>query len=141
MIIAGCSRRKKPTTEPIPALDLYEGGCIPGLRDRLGDDTRFRQRIRIISAFYGLLHADSHVVNYDRRLTNLADAYALRQRVAPQLDDELAGVTHVLALVEPLYLFALEPVVQRLDAIRLSWIAAPRDLHGAAAVLDTWGWT
>lgn len=141
LIIAGCSRRKKPTEKPIPALDLYEGGCIPGLRDRLGNDTRFRQRIRIISALYGLLHADSPVVHYDRRLTNLADADALRQHVAPHLNDQLAAVTHVLALVEPLYLFALEPVVHRLDAIRLYWIAAPRDWHRAAAVLDTWGWT
>ncbi|WP_461153773.1 hypothetical protein [Saccharopolyspora tripterygii] len=141
MIIAGCSRRKKPTAEPIPALDLYEGGCIPGLRGRLGDDTRFRQRIRIISALYGLLHADSPVVTYDRRLTNLADADVLRQRVAPHLDGQLAAVTHVLAIVEPLYLFALKPVVQHLDAIRLYWIAAPRDWHRATAVLDTWGWT
>ncbi|MEV4734250.1 hypothetical protein [Saccharopolyspora sp. NPDC049426] len=122
-------------------MDLYEGGCIPGLRDRLGDDARFRQRIRIISALYGLLHADSPVVHYDRRLTNLADADALRQHVAPHLNDQLAAVTHVLALVEPLYLFALGPVVHRLDAIRLYWIAAPRDWHRAAAVLDTWGWT
>ncbi|WP_040589440.1 DUF6884 domain-containing protein [Sciscionella marina] len=141
LIVAGCSRRKKPAPAPIPALDLYEGGCIPGLRDRLGDNVQLRQRIRIVSALYGLLHADSPIMPYDRRLTDVADADVLRQRVAPHLDGELAAVTHVLAVVEPLYLLALEPVVQRLDSIRLYWIAAPRDWQRAATVLDTWGWT
>ncbi|GAA4888770.1 MULTISPECIES: DUF6884 domain-containing protein [Pseudonocardiaceae] len=141
LIVAGCSRRKKSTPAPIPALDLYEGGCIPGLRDRLGANVQLRQRIRIVSALYGLLHADSPIMPYDRRLTDSADADVLRQRVAPNLAGELAAVTHVLAVVEPLYLLALEPVVRRLDAIRLYWISAPRDWHRAAAVLDTWGWT
>src|SRR5699024_8848200 len=112
-----------------------------GLRDRLGDNVQFRQRIRIVSALYGLLHADSPVMPYERRLKDVADANVLRQRVAPHLDGELAAVTHVFAVVEPLYLLALEPVVRRLDAIRLCWMAAPRDRHRAAAVLDTWGWT
>lgn len=141
LILAGCSRRKKSTSTPMPALDLYEGGCIPGLRDRLGANVRLRQRIRIVSALHGLLNADSPITPYDRRLTDIADADILRQRVAPHLADELGAVTHVLAVVEPLYLLALEPVVRRLDSIRLCWISAPRDWHRAAAVLDTWGWT
>lgn len=140
LIVAGCSRRKKSVAAPVPALDLYEGGCIPGLRDRLGANVRLRQRIRIVSALYGLLHADSPIIPYDRRLTTVADANVLRQRVAPDLAADMPAVTHVLALVEPLYLLALEPVVRRLDTIRLHWIPAPRDWHRAAAVLDTWGW-
>ncbi|GAA5110388.1 hypothetical protein GCM10025762_18220 [Haloechinothrix salitolerans] len=140
LILAGCSCRKKPTLTPVPALDLYEGGCIPGLRDRLGTNPRLRQRIRIVSALYGLLHADSPVMPYDRRLANIAEADVLRRYMRPKLAGELTSVTHVLAIVEPLYLLALEPVVRRLDAIRLYWIAAPRDWHRATAVLDTWGW-
>lgn len=140
LIVAGCSRRKKPVTVPVPALDLYDGGCIPGLRDRLGANLRLRKRIRIVSAHYGLLHADSPIVSYDRRLTTVADANALRQRVAPDLAADLSAVTHVLALVDPLYLLALEPLVRRLYTIRLHWIGVPRDWHRAAAVLDTWGW-
>ncbi|WP_435158099.1 DUF6884 domain-containing protein [Amycolatopsis sacchari] len=141
LIIVGCSRRKRPTSTPIPALDLYEGGCIPGLRNRLGENKPVRKRIRILSALHGLLSADSLITPYDRRLSNRADAYALRDRVAPQLDADLVNVAQVLAVVEPLYLLALEPVVRRLDALRLHWIADPRGWYRAALVLDTWGWT
>lgn len=141
LIIVGCSRRKRSTSKPIPALDLYEGGCIPGLRDRLGANKPLRKRIRILSALHGLLAADSLITPYERRLSNQADACALRDRVAPQLDADLVNVAEVLAVVEPLYLLALEPVVRRLDALRLHWIAEPRGWYRAALVLDTWGWT
>lgn len=125
----------------MPALELYEGGCVPDLRDHLGGNKPLRARIRILSAQHGLLSADSLITPYDRRLSSRADADALRDRVTPQLDADLVDVAQVLAIVEPLYLLALEPVVRRLDGLRLHWIAEPRGWYRAALVLDSWGWT
>lgn len=141
LIIVGCSRRKRVTSTPIPALDLYEGGCVPGLRDRLGENRALCKRIRILSALHGLLAADTLITPYDRRLSGRADAYALRDLVAPQLDSDLANVTQVLAVVEPLYLAALEPVAQQHHKFRLHWISDPRGWNRAERVLDTWGWS
>lgn len=140
LIIVGCSRRKRATLTPISALDLYEGGCVPGLRDRLGANKRLRKRIRILSALHGLLTADTRITPYDRRLSGWTDAWALRDRVAPQLDSDLANVTHVLAVVEPLYLVAVEPMVLRHHEAHLNWISDPRGWNRAARVLDNWGW-
>lgn len=68
LVIAGCSRRKKPAAVPVPALELYQGGSIPWLRARLGEHPGLRQRVRILSAEHGLLTADSPVLPYDRPL-------------------------------------------------------------------------
>lgn len=49
LVIVTCSARKADTTAPVPALDLYRGGCIPVLRARIGGNPRLRARIRILS--------------------------------------------------------------------------------------------
>lgn len=53
LIILGCSRRKLQTDIPVPALELYQGGCVPQLRERLGYNEAWRAPIRILSAAHG----------------------------------------------------------------------------------------
>ena len=36
LMIVGCCAEKSTTPRPQPALDRYDGGCIPPLRARLG---------------------------------------------------------------------------------------------------------
>ncbi len=68
MVIAGCSRRKLQTAVPVPALDLYQGGCIPALRARARETGWLRSRTWILSAEHGLVHANTPLLPYDRRM-------------------------------------------------------------------------
>jgi hypothetical protein len=68
MVIVGCTARKALAPEPLPALELYNGGCVPPLRARLGGDPRLRARVRFLSAEHGLVTADTPLRTYDRRL-------------------------------------------------------------------------
>ncbi|MEV4091087.1 DUF6884 domain-containing protein [Streptosporangium saharense] len=69
LVIVGCSRRKKTTTVPCPALELYEGGCVPHLHRRVGHHPALRSRLRILSAEHGLVSANRLLLPYDRHLT------------------------------------------------------------------------
>src|SRR4051794_2106397 len=44
------------------AFELYQGGCLPQLRARLGDWPQHRSRVRVLSAGHGVLHADAQLV-------------------------------------------------------------------------------
>lgn len=143
LIITSCSREKLDTTEPVRALDLYQGACVPHLRARLGSNPVLRRRIRILSARHGLLSPDDRIASYDHKLADLAEAQHLRARVAPQLDDELAASPHlaeVLVIVEPLYFVALGSLLELDPSPRVRWIPDPWGWTQAAAVLDDWGW-
>ena len=144
MVFVGCSRRKSETSKPIPALDLYQGGCVPPLRDRLGKDLRLRSRIRILSAEYGLLRADTPLLPYDRPLDD-ERAEELRPHVGAMLRAEFArdGVPRaVLVMADPLYLGLIDELTSRKD-LRPDVTVFPNHQTAwpdAAAVLDTWGW-
>jgi hypothetical protein len=141
MVIAGCSRRKTAATEPVPALDLYQGGCIPALRACTARHRGLRDRVWIISAEHGLLHADTPLLPYDRRM-DAARAMALRAQVTPCLRWEFlrnGGPREALVIAEPLYQLVLADLPLILGHDRVRWVSDP--LAGwadAAAILDDW---
>lgn len=143
MVIIGCSARKATAPGPLPALELYDGGCVPPLRTRLGDNSRLRARVRILSAEHGLVTADTLLHTYDRPL-DPDRAVVLRPAVMSALRGDMAadGVPHeILIVVEPLYLVLLADLLALPARPRLYWIPDPA--HGwpqASAVLDQWGW-
>lgn len=146
LIIINCSRSKLVTSAPVPALELYQGACVPQLREHFATDADRRARIRILSAKHGLLRPTDPISTYDRRLTTKSDAQQLHERtVAGQLDAELAETStlrHLLIIVEPLYLLALQRVFDHLD--RLSQVTAipnPWAWRDGLAHLHNWGWT
>ncbi|MGH3778363.1 MAG: hypothetical protein ACRDRR_21915 [Pseudonocardiaceae bacterium] len=143
MVILGCTARKALTPGPLPALELYEGGCVPQLRARLGGDPRLRARVRFLSAEHGLVTADTPLHPYDRPL-DPDRAVALRPAVIATLHRDMTtdGVPYeVLVVAEPLYLVLLADLLALPARPRVHWI--PDHAHGwpqARAVLDQWGW-
>ncbi|WP_182883923.1 DUF6884 domain-containing protein [Microbispora sp. H10949] len=139
LVILGCSRRKRNTAVPVPALDLYEGGCVPQLRRRVGHIPELRHQVRILSAEHGLIDADRPLLPYDRVLTP-ARAVELRSLIAAVLakEFELYGMpAEALVIAEPLY----QSVVRdHLLGVSLHLFDNPRDWVSASAVLDSWGW-
>ncbi|MGH9059786.1 MAG: DUF6884 domain-containing protein [Acidimicrobiales bacterium] len=143
MVIVGCTARKAATPGPLPALELYEGGCVPPLRARLGGQPRLRARVRFLSAEHGLVTADTSLHPYDRPL-DPDRAVELRPAVIAALHREMTadGVPHeVLVVAEPLYLVLLADLLALPARPRVHWI--PDHAHAwpqACAVLDQWGW-
>ncbi|MFI5497120.1 DUF6884 domain-containing protein [Actinoplanes sp. NPDC051859] len=143
LVFVGCSRRKRAATRPLQALELYEGGCIPQLRARLGRHPAYSTRLRILSAEHGLLDADTPVLPYDRPL-DPDRAAQLQPVVGADLLAEAArdGMPrHLLVVAEPLYLHLLTDLlnVRRLRP-ELIHIPTHHRWPEAAAVLDEWGW-
>jgi len=136
-----------PTTidQLTPALELYQGGCVPQLRERLGGSPEHRARIRLLCAGRGVLHADTQLFADHQPMTQQRSAQ-LRLYVREKLLTEFAhdGVPReVLVAAEPLYAQLVTDIF---------WIADLRPystLHTTlpaqhwphtAAVLDRWGW-
>lgn len=143
LIIIGCSRRKLVTSAPVPALELYQGACIPQLRTQFTAASAYRSRIRILSAQHGLLRPDDRITTYERRLASCADALRLQERVSAQLEADLATTpcpTRVLVIAEPQYLLALRHLFNILDRLRLAYLPDPRAWDEVLAVLRRWGW-
>jgi hypothetical protein len=143
LVIVGCCAEKITTRQPLPALDLYDGGCVPPLRARLGHQPRLRARVRFLSAQHGLVNADTPLHSYDRPL-DPARAAELRPRVWARLRAELLETdtpTDVLVIAEPLYLVLIADLLAVHERPRLHWISD--HAHGwpqAAAILDSWKW-
>lgn len=144
LVIAGCSRRKRATRKPVPALELYEGGCVPQLRHRVQAHPALGARTRILSAEYGLIVADRLVMPYDRVLTERRTA-ELRPQVAEalRLDIETSGPPEaVLVAAEPAYQSLVLPTLTEQNIRpRLHLVDDARDWASFSAVLDTWGWS
>ncbi|PXY16646.1 DUF6884 domain-containing protein [Prauserella flavalba] len=145
LIILNCSRSKLVTSSPIPALELYQGGCIPHARAHFANNPVLRARIRILSAAHGLLRPDDPISTYDRRLRTRADALRLHeQTVSGQLEAELAdtrALRHLLIIVEPLYLLALQHVFDRPDRLEhLAVVTTPWGWQDGLEHLRRWGW-
>ena len=141
MVIAGCSRRKLQTAVPVPALDLYQGGCIPALRARAQEIGWLRSRTWILSAEHGLLHADTPLLPYDRRMDSQRAAW-LRPAACRHLRDEFSQhgfPREVLVIAEPLYQLALADLASLAGADRVRWVDDPsRGWENADAVISTW---
>lgn len=141
MVIAGCSRRKLQTAVPVPALDLYQGGCIPALRALTRETCWLRSRTWILSAEHGLLHADAPLLPYDRRMDEQRAAL-LRTGACRHLREEFRQrgfPREVLVVAEPLYQLALADLVSLAGADRVRWVDDPdREWAKASAVISTW---
>ncbi|GIF76205.1 hypothetical protein [Asanoa siamensis] len=143
LVLVGCSAEKTPTQQTLAAIDLYDGGCIPPLRVRLGQEPRLRARVRFLSAQHGLITADTPLRTYDRPL-DPARAAELRPTVWDRLQTELLETgmpTDILVMAEPLYLVLIADLLAAPERPRVHWI--PDHAHGwphAAAILDHWKW-
>lgn len=145
LIIVNCSRSKLDTTTPVPAFDLYQGACVPHLREQFANNLSYRARVRILSAKHGLLQANNLITPYDLRLATRADAQRLHERlVADQVDAEFAAnptVRRVLVIVEPLYLLALRRLFDHVVGLaEVVVIPDPWAWLDALAHLRRWGW-
>jgi hypothetical protein len=145
LIILNCSREKLVTSVPVAALALYQGACVPNAREHFAADAARRARIRILSAAHGLLHPEDPISTYDHRLTNRTEAVRLHeQTVSAQLDAELAetpSLRHMLIMVEPLYLLALQRVFDHLDRFdQIAIIPDPWGWQDGLTYLRRWGW-
>jgi hypothetical protein len=100
---------------------------------------------RILSAAHGLLRPEDPISTYEQRLTTKAEALRLHeQTVSCQLDAELAetpSMRHLLIIVEPLYLLALQRVFDHLDRLdHIAVISNPWAWQDGLAHLRRWGW-
>ncbi|MGH3869133.1 MAG: DUF6884 domain-containing protein [Pseudonocardiaceae bacterium] len=138
LVIVGCSRRKTSTSEPVPALDLYQGWCIPLLRQRIGEHPEYRARTLILSARHGLIGADEPLAAYDQRLT-AERAHQLREPVRAAARAHLAAhpTDQALLLLEPDYLDLLGNVPVPIALTVTNPIA---HWSVVTAMLDGWGW-
>ena len=84
VLIISCSQRKIQSPGEIPAIDRYDGPTYRCLR-KFRDTAKFPNNLRIIilSAKYNLIFPETHIEDYDLKMT---DARASRMAVAVQCD-------------------------------------------------------
>ncbi|SES35998.1 DUF6884 domain-containing protein [Actinokineospora terrae] len=140
LIIVSCSREKLVTTDPVPAVELYQGALVPQLRDQLSPE--HRARVRILSAEHGLLHPDDTVGTYDHKLRTRGEARVLQARITEHLTTDLLAeeLRHVLVVLEPLYQLALECLFDHAPPLTLTLAPNPVDWRDVRTMLAGWGW-
>jgi hypothetical protein len=142
LLIVGCSRRKLDTTIPVPALELYQGWCIPQVRARVGTRPELRRQTLILSARHGLVDADTALLAYDQRMS-ATRARELRSQITETLHDRVVTqkVGQALLLLEASYMRALADFLGQRWRPRVRWVLDPvANWNYAEAVLDAWGW-
>jgi hypothetical protein len=138
LVITGCSARK--AVAPAAALDLYEGWCVPLLRRWIDGRPELRERVVVLSARHGLLHANQTIAPYDQRMTP-ERAACLRPVCASQLDRALTAdpVDQAVVLLEPGYVEALPPLAERFRVVH--YFSRPvEDWAQVTGLLAGWGW-
>ena len=89
LLIVACSASKKATSGDLPALVRYDGTFYRVIRRWLNEAPQTNQLTwLILSARFGLIHADTPIPNYDQRLT-VRRAMELRSQVRQTLEDHL----------------------------------------------------
>ena len=143
MVIVASSRQQADPGSPAAAFDLYAGGRVPQLRQRLGGHPAHRRRIWLLSARNALVHADQVVLSYQRALT-VERALRLRDRVAAEVEVEwmFYGVpAEVLVVAGPVWMVTLGELLRLPERPRVHWFTeTDEDWRHANAVLDRWGW-
>ncbi|GIG02094.1 DUF6884 domain-containing protein [Catellatospora citrea] len=143
MVVVACSKEKTLGRGALPALDLYDGGVVPPLRQWLGERPGLRSRVRFLSAQHGWITAETRLEPYDRPL-DTARAEQLRPHVKQAVDAEITShgmPEELLVVAEPLYLTLLADLLALPQRPRVFWIYD--HAHGwpqAHAVLTDWGW-
>lgn len=71
LLIQACSGRKKATSKPITAIELYDGVAFQVIKKFLRENQGRAPglQILILSSEYGLISAAAEIPNYDRRMT------------------------------------------------------------------------
>ncbi|WP_182604759.1 DUF6884 domain-containing protein [Streptomyces alkaliphilus] len=138
VVVVACCKEKRVTTDPIPALDLYEGWVVPLIRDRVAGHGGLRNRVLVLSALHGLVTADALVSTYEQPMTE-ERARVLAGTAPEVLRRHLARFPscEALLLMEPSYAEVLGPV----PVTRTRLITDPMERHAEIhAVLDSWSW-
>ncbi|MEV0536766.1 DUF6884 domain-containing protein [Kitasatospora sp. NPDC050463] len=138
LVIVGCSRRKIITSNPVPALDLYQGWCIPELRQRLPTGTPERARVLVLSAGHGLVGADQPLTTYEQPMT-AERARALRGPVRQALTTHLSihPAHELLLLLESAYRDVLGDLPLPVVHLITDPTTHIADVH---RILDSWSW-
>lgn len=145
LIFVSATAGQREQRELVKAWELYQGGCLPYLRQRLADYPAHRGRVRLISAEYGLLHPHT-MVPPSRRLMTEERAAQLRPRARAALLDEAAryGVPREVVMVtEPPYHLVVTDIYRIAGTLPHTSLCTARPDEAwpkAAAVLDDWGW-
>lgn len=85
LLILSCSLRKKASIEKLPAIQRYDGVFFRVLHKALREGWVSKNlEVLILSARYGLLHADEQIPNYDQKLTEKQIA-----NLQPRVEEEL----------------------------------------------------
>ena len=142
-IIVGCSKRKRASQEPLAALDLYEGGCVPWIRRRADMQAHLRECVFILSAQHGLLGANDPILPYDHPLS-LNRAGELRSLVWQAVQERILMPlmpAHLLIIAEPLYFLLLADMLAYTNRPLLHWIPdLSTNLTEVESMLNEWGW-
>lgn len=137
-MVVACCKEKRVTTDPVPALDLYEGWVVPLIRDRVSERSGLRSRVLVLSALYGLVTAIAPVATYEQPMTE-ERARVLAGTAPAVLRRHLARFpsSEALLLMERPYAEVLGPV----PVTRTHLITDPMERHtDIHAVLDSWSW-
>lgn len=68
LLIQSCSSRKASVTEPLPAIELYDGYFFRIIKKARRETDSLPVDIRILSAEHGLLHPETPIEPYDREM-------------------------------------------------------------------------
>jgi hypothetical protein len=145
MIFVSATAAARDQGHPVTAWDLYQGGCLAQLRERLADHPEHRGRVRLVSAEHGLLHPHTSVPPSSREMTE-DRARQLRPQARDMLLEEFGryGVPRdVMLLIEHPYHHVVRDIFQIPGLIphtSLSDAISAEHWPLVAAVLDRCGW-
>ncbi|MEI8165022.1 MAG: hypothetical protein WCG26_01550 [Chloroflexales bacterium] len=111
LLILACSATKRPDAGLLPAIDRYDGPFYKTLRKALRERAGLaeRLRVRILSAEYGLIAADTPIPWYDRKMTRLR-AEMLYPLVQHELNELRPWPRPRFVSLSDLYHLALPPM-------------------------------
>lgn len=69
LLVLACSQRKRLDSDPVPALERYDGPAFRIVRRYLTMTDDRNLDIRVLSAKYGLIHSDLRIDHYDQKMT------------------------------------------------------------------------
>ncbi len=122
-LIVGCSRTKVSSSQPLAAIELYDGPAFRVVRRYLGQAPKAVKNVDIfvLSAEFGLISAETKISSYDR-LMNAARAAELRPSVLEAVRAQICpqNYTEVFLSMGKTYVQAMEGVDALLgDGIRV----------------------
>ena len=106
LLILSCSQRKRPSQEPLPAIERYDGPLFKVLH-RFLRESSYQARgldVYVLSAAYGLIPGDFPIPLYDQKM-NTERAIELQPQVTALLSDLLPnGYVSILFVLGKTYL-------------------------------------